>query len=285
VKKLGLLLLPLAFSFTAYGAACPNGGTLQQYIDLSISDGGCDVGPDFIMSNWAYLNVSLFTNTVAPEDITVNFSFNGNGVPQLNFASSWLADVNLLTSTGVGLIAFSLEARDTNFNFTSVELLAEGSVSNEVLNILGIPVPTALATVTEVNCAGGLLDLRDSNNLLVLTPPLNLGDVACNGGGLQAGASAALAPGTGVSANALINLGPGDNFVDTLKIITVSDLLNVGALGIDGRAEITSISQNFDGSVEGVPEPGAFILTGVGLAGLGLIRNRRQRRAAAKAQE
>lgn len=276
MKNLGIFFLPLVLSTVGYAAACPNGGTLQQYINLSVSSGGCDVGSDFILSNWAYVNVSLFSNPVTPNDITVSYSMNGGGVPQLTFAANWLADVNLLTANGVGVLGFSLESRNTNFQFSSVGLSTTGSVSQEALNLLGIKVPTAAASVTEVNCVGGLADLRDSNNLLVLTPPLNLGDIACNGGGIQAGTSVALAPGTGINANALINLGPGDNFVDTIKIISVSDLLNIGILGVNGRAQITSVSQTFDGQIQGVPEPGAVLLTGFGLVSLALVRVRRR---------
>lgn len=277
MNKLGITFASLFLTIPLFGASCPNGGTLQQYINLSASNGGCDVGPNFILSNWAYVNVSVFSTPVTASDVIVSYSFNGSGVPQINFAANWLANVNLLTADGVGVLAFSLEARSETFKFSTVDLVATGSVSNPLLNLAGMPVPTGAATVTEVNCIGGLADLRDANNLLVITPPANLGDIACNGGLAKAGATATLAPGSNVNANALINLGPGDNFIDVIKIITVTDLVSLPVGGINGSAQITSISQNFAGADPGVPEPGAVLLTGLGLSALGVISRRRRR--------
>src|SRR5687768_7048238 len=107
MKKTRILLSLSLLSVSAFAAACPSGGTLQQYMNLSVSSGGCDVGSDYILSNWAYLNVSAFSNPVTPSDIIVTYGFDGSGVPQIDFASSWLADVSVLTADGIGLMAFS----------------------------------------------------------------------------------------------------------------------------------------------------------------------------------
>jgi hypothetical protein len=252
--------------------ACVDGASLQAYITATVNNGGCQIG-NFQMANWAYVNASVFTTPVTPADIIVNFALNGSGLPDITFTGIWRADVPVGVANSTGLIAFSIEALNNSHIITGVGLHATGSVSPVALSL----VPTGAAAVAEIDCVGGLLDLRDPNNALALLPlPGNLGDIGCSGGGLTVGASAALGSGNNVNANANIAFGPGDNFIDVLKLLTASDLISTPPLGLipgtNGFAQIQSVSQSFQGYANQpsqpdteTPEPSSLLLTGSAL--------------------
>ncbi|MEZ5404280.1 MAG: PEP-CTERM sorting domain-containing protein [Bryobacteraceae bacterium] len=265
-------LIPLLAAIPAAAApVCMQGGTLQSYLDVSASDGGCQID-NFQMSNWAFATVGVFAQPVTASNIVVNYSINASGLPDISFSGTWTADAFPLADA-TSVIAYSIEALNNSYIITGVGISAEGSVSPLTAGL----VPTGAAALTELNCVGGLTDIRDPGNLGGVLPlPGNLGDVACSGGSANVNTTASLAPGVGVSANANVSFGAGDNFIDIVKILVVSDLLNVPLSGVDGFGTLTSVSQQFQGTAVPAQTPEPTTLSMMGVGGLLLAWARRR---------
>ncbi|MBI4908250.1 MAG: hypothetical protein HY820_31780 [Acidobacteria bacterium] len=239
MKTITLLGL-LSSAMAAYGTPACTNNTLAFY--QANYNSGCLIGTDYVASNFSYLTVGVLSTPVTPSDIQVTPSLGVNG-PNLGFGATWSAN-------GVGLsesaILFQMDVvAGAPFAFNGVTLGATGSVSGLI----------AGASVTEVDCLGGLLNVRS-------LPYTGLASVGCLGGGIEAGTSLALSPGIGVSAQAQVVFSPIAFHVDVLK--------NIAVTGVLGSASVTSVSQAFstESASNPVPEPSTALFLCFGLGAI-----------------
>jgi len=170
--------------------------------------------------------------------------------PAFDFSAAWSVTGTVSIESG---ILFRLESAN-GFGLTGVTLSATGSRSGVL----------AAATVTEVDCLGGVLDTSG----FALG---GIGSVACLGGGVEANTSALLPVGSNVNANVTASFFPIAFQVDVLKDVSVT-----GAPG--GSASITNVGQQF---TQAAPEPGSAGLVVIGLlAGAGALWRKRRKRYA-----
>lgn len=240
------------FLFCAAAGFCVSAGAAPTCINGSLSfyqstygSTGCMIGSDYLVRDFSYLTASVFANPVTTSNIQVTPTL-GAGGPQLQFSANW--QVSLLGLSEAAII-FAIDAvGGTPFVFDGVQLNITGSRS-------GI----SAASVTEVNCLGGLLNIRS-------LPYTGLGSVACLGGGPELQTVASLPVGTNVNASGQVVFSPTASTVDVVKNIALTAAL--------GSASVSSIGQSFSTVDVPTPEPVTALTAGLTLIGLGLIRFR-----------
>jgi hypothetical protein len=205
---------------------------------------------NYVFNNFTYIAVNILSQNVSAADIGVNATVNATG-PDVVFTPDSALQAGGLVSAAEYIFGFEVTSTNS-IPFQSVMLSDFGTVTG-----------LSTATVAEVDCNGGLLQLPNQINHLV--------GVACLGGGPSAGANAALPLGTNVSANANIILDDESFSIDVLKDVTLTAAL--------GTASVTSIGQQFTPGTATTPEPTSFLLGGCGLIGLALVRRRKAKKA------
>ena len=216
--------------------SCQN-GTLAFY-QSTYGSTGCTIG-NFLFSNFSYVSVSAFANPVTASSINITTVDGVNG-PQLDFSANW--QVSVLGTSEAGIL-FHVDSLDTGFGLSSVNLSLDGSRSG-----------VSAASVTEVDCLGGLL-----------APFTGAGSIACLGGGVRADTTAGLPAGSNVNASSTVSFQPVAFHADVLK-----DILLTGVLG---SATITDLGQSFTEAA--VPEPQTFSMLFVGIAALRSLRRKK----------
>lgn len=247
--KFNLLITCVALQLgaVAYGAPSCVNGTLSFY-QSTYGSSGCMIGSDHLVRDFSYLTASVFANPVTPANINITPTL-GPGGPELLFSANWQVSLAGLSEAA---ILFAIDAVGSSpFVFDGVQLNVTGSRSGAI----------SAASVTEVNCLGGVLNIRS-------LPYTGLGSVACLGGGPELQTVAALPLGTNVNASGQVVFSPTSRTVDVVKNIALTTVL--------GSASISSIGQVFS-TVDAppVPEPMTSLTAGLALIGLGLFRSKR----------
>ena len=245
MKNKWFILCAAVLQMAAVADAAPScvNGTLSFY-QSTYGSSGCMIGSDYLVRDFSYLTASAFATPVTPSNINVTPTL-GAGGPELLFSANWQVSFLGLSESA---ILFAIDAvGNTPFVFDGVQLNVTGSRSGLV----------SAPSVTEVNCLGGLLNIRS-------LPYTGLGGVACLGGGPELQTTAALPLGTNVNASGHVVFSPTANTVDVVK--------NIALTGVLGSASVTSIGQVF-GTVDAeVPEPITMLTAGLSLVGIGLLR-------------
>ncbi|MGH9722176.1 MAG: hypothetical protein ACRD8O_18355 [Bryobacteraceae bacterium] len=239
-----LFLLATSAAPGLWADACPV-ATFTTY--ESFGSAGCTIGTDYTFQNFSYvLSVSLLANFITADDVLVT-PINSATDPGFIFTADWDAG-GILPSAYVGLLRFTGISTGTPFTaFDQTTLHIEGGASGLV----------SAATVTEVNCVGGLLNFD----------PLP----ACLGGGVNVTSAAQLLGGLGnASATAILSFSP-DSLVDVFKEINL-----VGAIG--GSANLSLVSQQFStaGGGAAVPEPATWTMVSAAVVGMLLLYRQRR---------
>lgn len=241
-----VLFAAMQLGTAVYAAPSCVNGTLSFY-QSTYGSSGCMIGDDYLVRDFSYLTASVFANPVTPSEINITPTL-GAGGPDLQFSANWR--VSLLGVSEAALI-FAIDAvGGSPFVFDGVEL-----------NVTGSRAGLSAASVTEVNCLGGLLNIR-------ALPYTGLGSVACLGGGPELQTIAALPAGTNVNATGQVVFSPTATTVDVVK--------NIALAGVLGSASVTSIGQSFSTVDTGsdVPEPVTSLTAGLSLLAIGLYRRR-----------
>ena len=235
----GIVIFALGAPLFATPACTSN--TVAFYESLGST--GCQEG-NYVLSNFDYLlSANVLSTPVTASQIQVNPGLGANG-PTLDFAATFTASG--VASVGDVALVFNISALSgSGIEFRSVDLSTTGSRT-----------AFSTAAVAEVDCLGGLLNVRS-------VPYTGLGGVACLGGGVAASANALLPAGTGVNAFVNIPLAPEVQTIDVIKDITLT--------AVAGTATIIDIGQSFN-TVQATPEPMTFLLAGLTLAVIGFTR-------------
>jgi hypothetical protein len=270
MKNIGLCILALGISTSAFGSACVQGGTLASYATA----GSCTFtgsGQTYTLQDFTFLAVNLLTPGVGAGDFTLTESVGANGPSVMITPDGATAISSILAGTETLLFGFDITSNNASIGFSAVNLSEQSALTSPLLGI------GSTGLIAEEDCFGGALPAP--NALL----SLGSGGLACLGGGLSVGASIALAPGVGVNASVPIQLGSGfTNSVDVLKEINLTAVGNILTL-TPGTAAITGIGQSFTTqNAATAPEPGSFFLGGCGLVGVAMAL-RRKAKGGAKA--
>jgi hypothetical protein len=251
MKNIALCILTLGISTSAFGAACTQGATLTSYI----STGACSFtgnGQTYTLGDYTFLAINVLAHGATTDDFSLSESVGANG-PSVTITPDGNIAAGIL-STETILLGFDITSPDANIGFSGVDLNVNSTLTGVV----------STGIVAEEDCFGGALPAP--NALL----SLGSGGLACLGGGLSVGASAALNLGVGVNASVPIPLfGAPTSSVDVLKEINLTTVL--------GSATINTIGQSFTTASTGTatPEPGSFFLGGCGLLGFALVLRRK----------